>query len=517
MTITHQTGAGREIFMPRHTLTFENVTFSYEQMTFPVLLHASFAFPEGWTGVVGANGAGKTTVLKLATGGLRPDSGWIRGPGAATYCEQRTDERPAFLDSLLEATDGRAITLRDTLKIDGDWQTKWSVLSHGERKRAQIAVALWQDPEVLALDEPTNHIDQDARRLLLHALEMYRGIGLIVSHDRGLLDSLCRQCLFVEPGRIVMRPGGYSAGRAQADRETASVLERRELLKERCRRLKKQVIRARSDSGRSSRKATKQGLPSGDHDARDRINLGRMTGKDAAVMNRAVQLERRLERESRLRDSIAVRKQYRLGVWTDSEESRRDTLFRLPSGVLSLGATRRLVYPDLIMMPNDRIAFTGPNGSGKSSLIRVILAHLNVPAERLVYLPQEIDAVSSSRAIEQVRRLSRDELGRVMSLVTRLGSDPDRVMETTEPSPGEMRKVLIAMGLAASPQLIVLDEPTNHLDLPSIECLEKALADCSCGLLLVSHDERFLEALTDRRWHIEPCLDEPDRMLLGVS
>ena len=503
--------------MPRHTLTFENVTFTYEQMTLPVLLEASFAFPEGWTGVVGANGAGKTTVLKLATGHLRPDSGWIRGPGAAVYCEQRTDDRPAFLDSLLEATDGRAITLRDALKIEGDWQRKWTVLSHGERKRAQIAVALWQEPEVLALDEPTNHIDQDARRLLLQALEKYRGIGLIVSHDRSLLDSLCRQCLFVEPGRIVMRPGGCTAGRAQADREEASAVEQRELLKQKCQRLKKQVVRARSDSGRSSRKATKRGLSPRDHDARAKIDAGRVTGKDSAVMKRVVQLAKRLERESSLRDGIAVKKQYRLGVWTDGEKSRRDLLFRLAGGILSLGGRRRLVYPDLIMTPSDRIAFTGPNGSGKSSLIRVILDYLNVPPERLVYLPQEIDATSSSKTIEQVRRLSRDELGRVMSLVTRLGSDPDRVMETTEPSPGEMRKVLIAMGLAASPELIILDEPTNHLDLPSIECLEKALADCSCGLLLVSHDERFLDALTDRQWTIEPSPNEPDCVVLGVS
>ncbi len=503
--------------MLRHTLTFEAVTFAYEQMTFPLLSRASFAFPAGWTGVVGANGAGKTTVLKLATGGLQPDSGSIRGPGAAIYCEQRTDEAPPGLDSFLEATERLAITLRDALKIEPDWQTKWAVLSHGERKRAQIAVALWQDPDILALDEPTNHIDQDARRLLFEALRKYRGIGILVSHDRSLLDSLCRQCLFVDTNRMLMRPGGYTAGRAQADREEASALHERDLLKERCRSLEKEAVRARTDSSRSSRKATKRGLSSRDHDARQKIDLGRMTGRDSAVMRRAVQLEERLEQVSSLRDSIVVKKRHSLGVWTEGEQSRRDTLFRLAGGVLSLGETRRLLYPNLVMTPTDRIALTGPNGSGKSSLIRVILGHLNVATERLVYLPQEIDAPSSSRTIERVRHLSRDELGRVMSLVTRLGSDPDRVMETTEPSPGEMRKVLLAIGLAASPELIILDEPTNHLDLPSIECLEKALADCSCGLLLVSHDDRFLEALTSRRWQTGPCPDEPDCMVLGVS
>ncbi|RPJ58741.1 MAG: ABC transporter ATP-binding protein [Acidobacteria bacterium] len=507
----------RETLMLRHTLTFENVTFAYEQMTFPLLSGVSFAFPLGWTGVVGANGAGKTTILRHAAGLLRPDSGWIRRPGGSIYCEQRTDEPPACLNSFLDAADGVAIRLRGSLGIHPDSLTNWAVLSHGERKRAQIAVALWQEPGVLALDEPTNHIDQGARRLLLQALDKYRGIGLIVSHDRNLLDSLCRQCLFVDLGRMVMRPGGYTAGRAQADREEASAFEQRELLKDRCLRLKKQVGRARSDSGRSSRKGTKRGLSSRDHDARAKVDIGRVTGRDAAVVRRAVQLQKRLERESKLRDSVAVKKQYALGVWTEGAESRRDTLFRLRAGFVSLGGTRRLVYPDLMMAPSDRIALTGPNGSGKSSLVGVILRQLNVPPERLVYLPQEIDAISSARTIEQVRHFSSDQLGLIMSLVTRLGSDAVRVMETIEPSPGEIRKVLIAIGLAASPHLIILDEPTNHLDLPSIECLEKALMDCSCGLLLASHDERFLAALTHRQWRTAPSPHDPDCILLGVS
>jgi ATPase subunit of ABC transporter with duplicated ATPase domains len=289
------------------------------------------------------------------------------------------------------------------------------------------------------------------------------------------------------------------------------------LAKERCVRLKKSVVQARDDAGRSGRKATKRGLAPGDRDARAKVDAARLTGKDATVARRVSQLERRLARESELRDSVSVVKRYTLGIWTDGEPSRRDTLFRIPGGSIALGATRRMVYPHLTMFPTDRIALTGPNGSGKTSLIRLILETLNVVPERLVYLPQEIDVVSSSKTIEQVRRLSREKLGRVMSLVTRLGSDPDRLMETTEPSPGEMRKVLLAMGMAAFPQLIILDEPTNHLDLPSIECMEAALAECSCALLLVSHDDRFLDALTVLRWHIEADPGQPGCMLLRIT
>jgi len=498
-------------------LTFENVTFSYDQNTAPLLSRACFAFPAGWTGIVGANGAGKTTVLKLATGLLRPDAGAIRIPGRTVYCEQRTDEPPRELPTFLKSADGQALELRSRLNLQAEWYEKWGVLSHGERKRAQIAVALWMQPDVLALDEPTNHIDRDARRQLCEALGRYRGIGLIVSHDRVLLDSLCRQCLFVSRDRTVLRPGSYAAGRAEADREEAFLRRQRDLAKEKCLRLKKSVNRARDHAGRSGRKATKRGLDSRDRDARSKVDAARVTGRDAAVARRAKQLERRLDRETAKLETLSVGRRYALGVWTAGERSRRDTLFRIPGGRILLGVSRCLVYPDLTMRPTDRIALTGPNGAGKTSLIRVIVERLNVPLEQLVYLPQEIDAFSSSQTIRQVRGLSRDRLGLVMSLVRRLGSDPDRLMETVEPSPGEMRKVLLALGLAASPQLIIMDEPTNHLDLPSIECMETALADCSCGLLLVSHDEKFLKSLTSREWVIQPDSGERDRMVLRVK
>jgi ATPase subunit of ABC transporter with duplicated ATPase domains len=92
-----------------------------------------------------------------------------------------------------------------------------------------------------------------------------------------------------------------------------------------------------------------------------------------------------------------------------------------------------------------------------------------------------------------------------MTAVSRLGSRPARLLESDEPSPGEVRKLLLGFGIARRPYLIIMDEPTNHLDLPSIECLEDALDGCPCGLLLVSHDLPFLSRLTRIRWHITPA------------
>ena len=191
-----------------------------------------------------------------------------------------------------------------------------------------------------------------------------------------------------------------------------------------------------------------------------------------------------------------------MGIWMAGSKSKRNTLFNLPAGSLSLGKDRRMHFPDLAMKPDDRIALTGLNGSGKSTLIRHIMQALDLQDDHVTYVPQEIDINASQDVMARARDLTKEKLGQMMTAVSCLGSRPQRLLESVEPSPGEIRKVLLATGIANVPHLIVMDEPTNHLDLPSIECLEKALSECPCGLLLVSHDRRFLEALTHKRWHI---------------
>ena len=308
-----------------HEIRFSGVEFAYETMSAPLLRDLTLHLPLGWTGVVGANGSGKTTLLKLAVGAYRPVVGSVQGPEESVYCAQRTDDPPPLLGPLLAAMDGAAWDIKGRLGLEADWIERWESLSHGERKRAQIAVALWLEPPVLAVDEPTNHIDAQARTLK---------------------------------------------------------------------------------------------------------------------------------------------------------------------------------HPDLVMRPDDRVALSGPNGGGKSTLVRHLLRRLNIEAARLVYMPQEINAGQAREILAEVRSLPRTELGRMMTAVSRLGSRPHRLLESAEPSPGEIRKILLALGIARVPHLIIMDEPTNHLDLPSIECLEEALDGCPCGLLLVSHDERFLARLTTTRWRI---------------
>jgi len=460
---------------------------------------------------VGANGAGKTTLLRLASGELRPLRGRVQ-TGDSLYCAQRTDDPPDLLGELLLDADGEGAVIRGRLGLGPDWPDRWDSLSHGERKRAQIGVALWQEPGILAVDEPTNHLDATARGMLYEALRGYRGVGLLVSHDREMLDGLCRQCVFVEPPEAVMRPGGYTEGAAQAELQEETTQREYDLAKQERLRVERETAQRRAEAARADRRRSKRNLGK-DNDARAKRNRARITGRDAVSGKLLRQLDGRLDQARQRQDAIVVKKRYDLGIWVDGARSKRDTLLRLSEGELPLGEGRRLRYPDLVMRPDDRIALTGPNGGGKSTLVRQVIGQLNLPPERVTYVPQEIDVARSRRILDRARALPHDELGKMMTVVSCLGSRPGRLLESALPSPGELRKILLASGIARGPHLIVMDEPTNHMDLPSIECLEQALAGCPCGLLLVSHDERFLRGLTRARWQVVPSSARGDMEL----
>ena len=488
-------------------LRFQKVSFTYSTMTRPLLVGLEAHFPLGWTGIVGANGVGKSTILKLAVGDLSPQSGTVHHLGSALYCAQRTDEPPDGLAEFIEASDRAAAVLRQRLSVGADWPGRWSSLSHGERKRAQIGVALWRQPDVLALDEPTNHIDAAARDLLIAALRGFRGVGLLVSHDRELLDDLCGQCLFIDPPDAAMRPGGVSAGSEQSRLEQESTRRRDDEAKHAVERLRRGVQRRREAADQfaaRNRQAKQKKPPANDHDGRAMRNLAKLTGKDAFAGKLVAQLGSRVGRAEKERAGIRVKKVYEMGIWLDEgARSQRAFLCRLPAGSLPLGdGARCLRFPDLAVRPADRIAVTGPNGSGKSTLVRHLLERLDIEPGRVVHVPQEISAEESRQILAEVAALPKEQLGRIMTIVSRLGSRPQRLLESDEPSPGEIRKILLAIGIARGPHLIVMDEPTNHMDLPSIECLEDALSDCPCAMVLVSHDRRFLEALAGIEWQI---------------
>ena len=514
-------------------LQFDNVSYAYPGMIDPLLVDVTAFFPEGgWTGIVGANGAGKTTLLKLAAGELRPTKGVIRQIGTACYAVQRTDAPPADWEDFMNCWDESAMDWRRRLGVLDEWADRWESLSHGERKRVQIAIALWHQPDVLALDEPTNHLDLHVKRILLDVLKSYHGAGLLVSHDRDFLDALCTQCLFIFPPCVTMRSGGVTQGMEQDRREQIHAREQHDSNACKARRLQAAAQQRREaaeqSAARTNRlKAKKQ--PTNDHDGRAKRQLAKLTNKDGWGFSQSAALKSRAAKLAAPDRSIRV--EYEMGFWLeDGGVSSRNYVLDVPAGEISLDDTvrrresggdlpaahvRRLVFPALQIRPDDRIALVGDNGLGKSTLIKHLLPLVNVPEEKLLTIPQEISEDDSRAIHAELRKLDDGPLGRIMTLVSRLGSRPSRLLASATPSPGEIRKILLARGVERGPHLIVMDEPTNHLDLPSIECLEKALLDCPSALLLVSHDERFLSALVHTRWQLRPT--SPDTITLTIE
>lgn len=501
--------------MARPALRLQDVTFSYESSPANLFEDLSIHVPTGWTGVVGVNGAGKTPLLLLASGVLEPTRGSVVATGSRIYCEQRTDFPPEDLYEFLASTDATAHELSGRFGLAPDWVLRWETLSHGERKRAQIATALWREPDVLALDEPTNHIDGRTRDQLVEGLRSYAGVGLLVSHDRELLDGLCERTIVIEEGRATVRPGGYSRATELVESERDSTRRAHETLQREVRRLQNVASDRRREADRADRMRSGKHLDPKDKDGRGRLRLAILTGKDGKAGRLLDQLSGRLEKSREKLGQTRVTKESTLGVELRGEPCRRDLLFRMPAATISMGTNRRLIHPDLLMSPLDRVALTGPNGAGKSTLVNQILSGIELGPDRVVFMPQEIDRKTGASVLRDIRKLGHERLGELMTYVSRLGSRPERLLTTEQPSPGELRKLLLSLGITRRPHLIVLDEPTNHLDLPSIECLEEALSACRCGLLLVSHDRVFLRKLTTTWWDLLD--DGPGRQSLVIG
>lgn len=482
-------------------LFIEHLHFSYPNSVTPVFEELSLQFYRGWSGIVGANGSGKSTLLQLIASMLRPDSGRIRPAEGALYCAQRTDTVSGAFLELMASDEGAAYRLRGELGIEPDWPERWGTLSHGERKRAQIAGALFCDPPVLLLDEPTNHLDRESKALLFEALKRYRGTGLLVSHDREFLDGLCRDTLFLASGEADMRHGIYSVAKAEREKEAGHARQTEETRSREIKKLKRQVREQRQRADRSDARVSKRHVDPKDIDGKKRIELAVLTGKDAMDGRILERYKSRLARAEAKRGT--VRRVFETGVTIPSGSYHGLFPVTLDAGVAALDTNMRVRIPRLVIGEGESVGITGENGSGKSTFLRHLLESREWPEGGVLYVPQEISAASSSKLMHRVRELDAGQKGELMALITRLGSDPKGLLQSVLPSPGETRKLLLALGLSDRPGLIIMDEPTNHLDLVATESLEAALREYGGALLLVSHDRLFLERTVTREWHFK--------------
>ena len=254
-------------------IILSDVTFAYPAAINPLFHNLSLTFDTGWTALLGDNGCGKTTLAKLAAGLLEPQRGSVQRSGYVAWCPQEPQIAPQALPDFACAYDPLARSLRSHLSLEDDMPWRFDQLSYGEQKKLQIAVALWQRPDTLILDEPTNHIDHAARQQLLQVLQQFKGTGILVSHDRQWLDLLGTRCASFEQGRVIVRPGNYSAVKEQLELERRSARHERQAATRELDRLAAEKLQRSHQAAAAASKRSKRGLDPKDHDGRARIGL----------------------------------------------------------------------------------------------------------------------------------------------------------------------------------------------------------------------------------------------------
>lgn len=507
-------------------LQFENLSFSYKNSQNPLFESFNLTLQENWTVIAGANGCGKSTLLKLAAGILCPDDGKIKfngkllnvESGAETeykviYCPQETHEIPENLYTSFWDTDNDVRKFFSLLQIKEEMLERYDTLSGGEKKRIQIACALVEKPSLLLLDEPTNHLDKVTVKMILDALKLYEGMGIIVSHDRFFADSLCTKTVYLfneskaySSGENKIAADVYSAGLTQTlelrQKNADSSRENWNTLNSKAQKEKQMSNRLLAETAKSHARLSKKNVDVKDHDTKLKIDSYRLAGADRTTGDEKARVDSQLERTQAQRDSIKKALKRKEGFSINTADFSKPVIIdaaQIKAGEYEVSS------PYLEISSSSKIGLSGPNGTGKTLFIKHIISEMEQKGSRdkVLYLPQEISAEEEKSILTDFQKLDEDEKGEVLSTLYRLGSEPESFHGTVNSvSPGELRKLMISMYITKPIMLLILDEPTNHMDITSIMALENALADINCGLLIVSHDESFLQKTTQSRYVI---------------
>ena len=484
-------------------------------------------------GLVGPNGSGKTSLLRVLVGDLEPDSGSVFTNSGirVAYVPQMPDhDVPGSLRDVVTSAFARLFELEDELADSAlaiqqaqgsalrraetrysellaeyealggydDYRselervargvglsaetldTPASVASGGERTRAALARALLTDPDLLVLDEPTNYLDFDGLTWLEGFLTEFKYAVLVVSHDRYFLDRVCTEMWEMESGRLQRFPGSYSKYRelktAQVVRQQKEFERQQEFI------AKEEFFIQRYKAGQRSREAR-----------------GR---------------EKRLARLERIE---APRQEKTVSI--GSAEAARTGHIVVSLRGLSVGftgdgsATTLLSTPDIDLERGSRTAIVGANGIGKTTLLRTMLGE-HEPITGTVTLGHNVQTgylhqgtwnlPEDKSVLEAFLEIRNVDIGDARNFLARFLFQGDDVFNRVDTlSGGERTRLSLARLLITYPNVLVLDEPTTHLDIPSREALETTLESYDGALLFVSHDRHFINMMADQIWSIE--------------
>ena len=490
--------------------------------------------PGARTGIIGANGSGKSTTLRLLAGLEEPDAGTVvrRRGVAVAFLPQHPlgDERNAHetvraarpdlaeLDAELTATAerlgsddvtgdldrmarvlkrqeelleqweqaggpgfegrGRALLL-DVGLAEEDLTLPTSALSGGQRKLIALAACLAQSPDVLLLDEPEAHLDNEGRELFERLIAGFDGAVVAVSHDRYLLDETVTTIAELAGGRIRLWPGNYSAYTVARELELerqqqAYVTQQKEI-----ERLEEAIPRFKDWAARV-------------------VN--------ERHIKQARNMQRQIDRMDKVDRPVLVRRKIGLSLHPHVRGGQR--VFELRGVGVAFGTDVVLAGVDLTVMHGERVGIVGENGAGKSVLTKTLVGEIEPtegevwvgPSIRVGYLAQDQETLDPDLTpLDTVRRAKPIGEGEAVSVLMKFLFDYEQVRRANRLlSGGERTRLQLLLLMLASPNLLVLDEPTNHLDIDSVEALEAALERFDGTVVFISHDRYFLDRIADR-------------------
>ncbi|MBC8132153.1 MAG: ABC-F family ATP-binding cassette domain-containing protein [Deltaproteobacteria bacterium] len=476
--------------------------------------------------LVGPNGTGKSTALRLLAGDISADTGDVRVLGRASVSYLRQSQefsgRGTLIDALLEpfadlqklhdqitgieAALGENATaaelarygeLQERYMREGGYEIESRVkrltadvgfteadlsrvvdtLSGGERGRLELAKVLVRQPDLLLLDEPTNHLDLAAIERLESFLAEYPGAFILVSHDRAFIRATCREIVELEDGKFIRYPYGYDKYVVERDGR---------------------MERARIDYERQKQHVDK---------TEDFIRRNLAGQKTKQAQSRRKMLEK-LDRLERPEDQWQLAGRVALNFSTGGDLGAKETI-RAPR--ITVGYPGAPLLHDVVanIYRGEKVGIVGPNGAGKSTLLKTLigeLAPLDGKVEigtgvRIGYFDQKLGKLNEEGTlIDEIRTvradLSPDVVRTYLAKFRFFGDDPFRVVRGL--SGGERSRLAMAKIMLFPRNVLVLDEPTNHLDIPARETLEQALHDYEGTLIVISHDRYFLDRVTTR-------------------
>ena len=508
------------------SIQIKNLYFSYPSSNANLFEDFSLQISDGWTCVAGSNGCGKSTLLKLIAGFIQADGGHVSTgsndaeTGTVVYCAQETSDVPENLYLAFWSDDNEIRRFFSKLKISEEMLERYETLSGGEKKRIQIACALAERPAVLLLDEPTNHLDSETVGLIVSALSDFSGVGIMVSHDRNFVDSLCNRTVYLfnearafAGGRECISYESYPCGLTKAlelkNRNADKSRNEWERLNAKADSERQRSAKLEIENQKAKSRLSKKSLDSHDHDTQFKIDVARISGKDRTTGDAKARLETQIRQTENARDEIKKSLKRKEGFALSETDFFKP--INVEKCVLKAGSYS-IDVPQIEIRSGMKFSLTGQNGSGKTLFIRHVIDGLESSGRKsdVLYLPQEISDEEMQKILNDFYELDESERGDVLSTLFRLGSEPERLNQLREIdfsdgkenigrelSPGEFRKLMIALAVRKPVSLLILDEPTNHMDITSVVALENALSSLDCAMIAVSHDRAFLEKISN--------------------